>query len=261
MTSQIVWTIQDDQRLHQCHFKTRTATCSEWKHSQSRSVGCLSTHSSFQKIPKYNEWSHRHDRVYPKCICGNLKNHTCTYLQGFQIKPAGSPSTRVICAVYFHLVFNFKKCQSKKIVALRFCVPVFRKSPTKYCVVYTQIAMVVKQIIRKTQRAPYHRGRSIPPFHMCLHTSSSESAMPFPPAKLHAFLRRKMPTSQPRVLPLGGDCQPRLQIVKLDWPAQGAMLTCWIHYDGHEEAQPVMMPKAGRRVVQVRVYDSTWRYL
>jgi hypothetical protein len=29
--------------------------------------------------------------------------------QGFQIKPAGSPSTRVICAVYFHLVFNKKK--------------------------------------------------------------------------------------------------------------------------------------------------------
>jgi hypothetical protein len=34
--------------------------------------------------------------------------------QGFQIKPAGSPSTRVICAVYLHLVFNLKKCQSKK---------------------------------------------------------------------------------------------------------------------------------------------------
>jgi hypothetical protein len=50
---------------------------------------------------------------------------------------------------------------------------------------------------------------------MCLHTSSSESVMPFKPAKLHAFLRRKMPASQPRVLPLGGDC-----------PAQGAMLTC-----------------------------------
>jgi hypothetical protein len=36
-----------------------------------------------------------------------------------------------------------------------------------------------KQILRKTQRAPYHRGRSIPPFPMCLHTSSSFDSAKF----------------------------------------------------------------------------------
>jgi hypothetical protein len=155
--------------------------------------------------------------------------------QGFQIKPAGSPS---FYSGHLGRLLSFgfllKTMPVKKIVALRFCVPMFRKSPTKYSVVYTQTAIVVnlfsersnglliiaspknccvkilctsvskiphkiqccvypdrhsrKQILRKKERAPYHRGRSVPPFSMCLHTSSSESAMSFPPAKLHASL-------------------------------------------------------------------------
>jgi hypothetical protein len=63
---------------------------------------------------------------------------------------------------------------------------------------------------------------------MCLHTS--ESAMPFPPAKLHAFLRRKMPATQPRLQIVGG--AEGLFKFGFTTRREGICKTNWIKNDG-----------------------------